>query len=63
VVRLPTRADAGAVTETDEPSRFRHLPEPPRPEDLIETVDASERREIETEAEERARFLRSAGGG
>jgi hypothetical protein len=55
---------ADNVTEsTDEPSRFRRLPEPPRPEDLVETVDVGEHHEIETEAEERSRFLRTAGGG
>jgi hypothetical protein len=51
------------VTQPEEPSRYRHLPEPVRPEDAVETVDVSERPEIETDAEERARFLRNAGGG
>jgi hypothetical protein len=50
------------VTEPLEPDRYSSLPEPVRPEDLVETVDVSERSEIETEAEERVRFVRTAGG-
>jgi hypothetical protein len=45
-----------------EPNRYRSLPEPVQPEDLVETVDVSEHHTIDTEAEERARFLRTAGG-
>jgi hypothetical protein len=42
--------------------RFRHLPEPVRPEDAVESVDVEERRPIgEREVEER--FLRDAGAG
>jgi hypothetical protein len=43
--------------------RFRHLPEPVRPEDTVETVDVAERPGGETEAQERDRMLREAGGG
>jgi hypothetical protein len=49
------------VTERDEPSRFRSLPEPVPPEEQVETVDVSEHHTFETEAEERARFLRTGG--
>jgi len=42
--------------------RFRRLPEPVRPEDLVETVDTAERPVRDAETEERERFLRSAGG-
>jgi hypothetical protein len=41
--------------------RFRHLPEPIRPEDTVETVDAGSPVPEEDEAEERARMLRLAG--
>ena len=41
--------------------RFRHLPEPVRPEDAVESVDVAERRPSE-ETEDEARFLREAGG-
>ena len=49
------------MTERDEPSCYRHLPEPVRPEEQVETVDVSEHHTLDTEAEERARFLRTAG--
>ena len=42
--------------------RFRHLPEPVRPEDAVESVDVSTRRLAE-EREADERFLREAGGG
>jgi hypothetical protein len=58
----PGSPHAGGVTEPEKPNRYRSLPEPVRSEDLVETVDVSERPEMETDAEERARFLRSAGG-
>jgi hypothetical protein len=50
------------VTQPEKPNRYRSLPEPVPPEDFVETVDVSERHEVETDSEERARFLRSAGG-
>jgi hypothetical protein len=50
------------VTQPEEPSRYRHLPEPVRPEDAVETVDVSEHHEIETDSDERLRLLRQAGG-
>ena len=45
----------------DARDRFRHLPEPVRPEDAVESVDAGNRRLIQ-ESEERDRMLREAGG-
>jgi hypothetical protein len=50
------------VTQPEQPDRYRSLPEPVRAEDLVETVDVREQHAIETESEERARFLREAGG-
>ena len=50
------------VTQPEEPNRYRRLPEPVQPEDFVETVDVSEHLEVETDHEELARFLRSAGG-
>ena len=41
--------------------RFRHLPEPIRPDDAVESVDVDIRRPTE-ESEERERFLQGAGG-
>ena len=52
-----------AVTERAEVSRFRHLPEPVRPEDLVKTVDVSSLPMQDEETERRERFLRSAGAG
>jgi hypothetical protein len=51
-----------AMGERVDENRFRHLPEPVRSEDLVETVDVSERHEIDTETQERERLLRQAGG-
>jgi hypothetical protein len=42
--------------------RFRSLPEPVRPEDVVESVDVSTQRPAE-EREAEERFLREAGGG
>jgi len=50
------------MSEPDDRQRFRRLPEPVRPEDAVETVDVDTARPTEDEAEERARFLRDAGG-
>jgi|1185.fasta_scaffold279983_2 hypothetical protein len=47
--------------ERVEENRFRQLPEPVRPEDLVETVDVSERPPGESESQERDRMLREAG--
>jgi hypothetical protein len=46
-----------------EDNRFRQLPEPVRPEDMVGTVDVASRPARDEETEERERFLRSAGGG
>jgi hypothetical protein len=43
-------------------SRFRSLPEPLRPEDLVETVDVSQVSARDEAGEERDRMLREAGG-
>ncbi len=51
------------MTAPEDPrDRFRTLPEPVRPDDAVETVDATTARPVETESDERARFLREAGG-
>ena len=50
------------MSQQADESRFRHLPDPVRPEDLVETVDVSERHETDTESQERERLLRQAGG-
>jgi hypothetical protein len=42
--------------------RFRSLPEPVRPEDLVETVDVSNRPARDEAGEERDRMLRDVGG-
>ena len=55
-------ADAACKTGAPEESRFRHLPERVRPEELVETVDTAERPVRDEETEERERLLRSAGG-
>jgi hypothetical protein len=49
------------MTTDEVRDRFRHLPEPVRPEDAVESVDVGERRLTE-ESDERERFLRGAGG-
>jgi hypothetical protein len=51
------------VTAPEDPrARFRSLPEPVLPEDAVETVDATAAAPLETESDERDRFLREAGG-
>jgi hypothetical protein len=60
-VSPPSTAHAVAVTAPEEPSHYRTLPEPVRPEDLVETVDVGEHHEIDSESEERSRLLRNAG--
>ena len=50
------------VGESADEKRFRHLPEPVRAEDLIETVDVSSLPTRDEETEQREQFLRSAGG-
>jgi len=55
-------ADPGLMERRDDENRFRVLPEPPRREDLVETVDVSRDAEFDTESQERERFLRTAGG-
>ena len=58
----PSRRIVLAMSAEDDRERFRHLPEPIRPEDTVETVDAGSPVPEEDEAEERARMLRLAGG-
>jgi hypothetical protein len=55
-------AHAGPVTTPQQENSYRRLPEPVPPEDQVETVDVSEHHTIETEFEERNRYLRQAGG-
>ncbi|WP_369252524.1 hypothetical protein [Geodermatophilus amargosae] len=51
------------MTAPEDPrERFRTLPEPVRPEDAVETVDAEAARPVDTEGDERDRLLREAGG-
>ena len=50
------------MSERPDDKRFQSLPEPVRPEDLVETVDVSSLPTQDEETEERERFLRSAGG-
>ena len=54
-------AHAERMTPPAEENRFRHLPEPVLPEDLVETVDTGQRPVRDEETEERERFLRQAG--
>lgn len=49
--------------KAEDRERFRALPDPPAPEDWVETVDARTVHPALTEQEERDRMLREAGGG
>ena len=51
------------MTQPSEESRFQQLPEPPRPEDYVETVDTGQFPVRDEETEVRERFLREPGGG
>ncbi len=42
--------------------RFRALPEPVQPDEWVAEVDTTAPHPAETESDERARFLREAGG-
>jgi hypothetical protein len=53
-------SEAAGVPER---GRFRVLPEPPRRETWVETVDAAEHPLSTTDEDERVRMLRLAGGG
>ncbi|HEY4625546.1 MAG: hypothetical protein JF630_12245 [Geodermatophilales bacterium] len=46
----------------DDAERFRHLPEPVRPEDAVETVDTASL-PVPDGGEDRDRLLREAGAG
>jgi hypothetical protein len=50
------------MSEPRDENRFRHLPDPVRPEDQVETVDVSSRPVRDEAYEERERMLREAGG-
>jgi hypothetical protein len=50
------------MRESPDENRFRHLPEPVRAEDLVETVDVSSLPTRDEETEQREQLLRSAGG-
>jgi len=52
--------DSG-TTADEERERFRHLPEPIRPEDMVETLDVAEH-PLQTDGDDRDRLLREAGG-
>jgi hypothetical protein len=47
----------------DPRERFRSLPKPVRPEEMVEMVDVSELPVRDEEGEARERLLREAGGG
>ena len=49
------------MTRDDERERFRQLPEPIRPEEMVETIDIAER-SLQTDGDDRDRLLREAGG-
>ena len=49
------------MSERDERRRFRRLPEPVPPEDLVETVDTESLR-VPDGTEDRDRLLREVGG-
>jgi hypothetical protein len=51
------------MTRPNDASRFRHLPEPVRTEDLVETVDVSSLPARDEAGEDRERMLREAGAG
>jgi hypothetical protein len=50
-------------SEGDPRARFRHLPEPVRQEDLVETTDADPLPVVESGTDADYRWLRLAGGG
>ncbi|MGY1616657.1 hypothetical protein ACI797_07910 [Geodermatophilus sp. SYSU D00691] len=50
------------MTERRDDERFRHLPEPVRPEDLVETADVSAHPVRDEETEQREFMLRNAAG-
>jgi len=50
------------MVEREGVERFRTLPEPVRPEDLVETVDVSSTPLRDEEGEDRDRLARQAGG-
>jgi hypothetical protein len=49
------------MTPEEERERFRQLPEPIRPEDMVETLDVAEH-PVLTDGDDRDRLLREAGG-
>jgi hypothetical protein len=49
------------MTREDERDRFRSLPHPLRPEDLVEMVDTTDN-PVPDGSEDRDRLLREAGG-
>ena len=49
------------MTPKDERERFRQLPEPVRPDEMVETIDTAER-PLQTDGDDRDRLLREAGG-
>jgi hypothetical protein len=51
------------MTPPSDASRFRHLLEPVRTEDLVETVDVSSLPVRDEAGEDRDRMLRQAGAG
>src|SRR3954452_20500641 len=60
--RTARRRTLTSMSQPADENRFRSLPEPVRPEELVETVDVSSLPARDEETEDRERFLRSAGG-
>ena len=63
LVRLAQSAEHGPMMGPSDESRFRHLPEPVRAEELVETVDVSALPVRDEAGEDRDRMLREAGAG
>ncbi|WP_299956772.1 hypothetical protein [uncultured Modestobacter sp.] len=51
------------MTEDDPRARYRRLPEPVRPEDAVETEEASARRVVETPPEIALRIIAGGSSG
>src|SRR4051794_41523444 len=59
--RTGRRRTLTCMSQPADAKRFRSLPEPVRPDELVETVDVSSLPARDEETEDRERFLRSAG--
>ena len=59
--QLRSRSILAGVTSEEQRDRFRRLPEPVPPEEMVETIDIAER-PLLTDGDDRDRLLREAGG-